>query len=229
MPNVERSGTPKLTLRTRFSVAASSGVRNSSPSVKRRAGNLRELLLAVFHLRAHDLLRAVDGHLHRPRRAARRRPGGRGPPNSEVEPFTTCWFSSRFSVSSSGTMSSSRAHLHGGRLHGLGPRHQVEAHLGDHAHVALPEQAIDPGTVAPLVVLPGLRIRQRAHAGAHDFAIGQHHFHAAMRAEVIAEGMRPSSRRRHRAHCRSRCPSPDPVDRSTHRASAFVMCSYRSK
>ena len=45
--------------------------------------------------------------------------------------------------------------LHVGGLHGLGPRHQMKAHLRDHAHVALAEQAINPGAIAPLVVLPG--------------------------------------------------------------------------
>src|SRR5262249_49980418 len=77
--------------------------------------------------------------------------------------------------------------LHRGRLHRLGPRHQMEAHLGDHAHVALAEQAIDPRPESPAVVLPALGIWQCTHAGAYDFPVGQHHLHAAVRAEVIAE------------------------------------------
>ena len=41
-----------------------------------------------------------------------------------------------------------------------------------------------PGAV--LVLLPRLRVRQRAHAGAQQLAVREHDLHAAVRIEVIA-------------------------------------------
>jgi hypothetical protein len=61
-----------------------------------------------------------------------------------------------------------------------------EAHLRDDAEVTLAEQARGIGTVAVPVLLPALRRRQRAHAGAHHLAARQNHLHAAVRAEVVA-------------------------------------------
>ncbi len=49
-----------------------------------------------------------------------------------------------------------------------------------------------PGAV--LEVLPGLRGRQRAHAGAHHLAVGEHDLHAAVRAEVVAIRQRRAPR-----------------------------------
>ena len=49
------------------------------------------------------------------------------------------------------------------------------------------EQTVDvwPETVA--ILLPALRVRQCAHARAQHLAVGQHDFHAAVTAEMIAE------------------------------------------
>ena len=64
----------------------------------------------------------------------------------------------------------------------------MEAHLGDDAYIALREESVDGGTEAVAVLGPGLRARQRAHAGSHDVAVRQHDLEAAVRVEVIPEG-----------------------------------------
>ena len=89
-------------------------------------------------------------------------------------------------------------------------RHQPHAHLGHDAVVGLGEDAIERRPVAPLENLPGVRVRHRTHAGAQHVAIGQHHFHAAGKQEVLAVGrvadaaidhvaQRAGNRRRRRA------------------------------
>jgi hypothetical protein len=78
-------------------------------------------------------------------------------------------------------------HLYRARYVGFGSRHQIETHFGDDPHVPLPKQAVDPGTMTPFVVLPGLGVWQCAHSGAHHFAIRQHNFHTAVGSEVITE------------------------------------------
>ena len=69
----------------------------------------------------------------------------------------------------------------------FGQRQQAEAHLGDDAEIALRKQARRIGAEAIGILLPGLGARHGAHAGAHHLAIGQHHFHPAVRAEMIAK------------------------------------------
>src|SRR6185295_16180120 len=56
--------------------------------------------------------------------------------------------------------------------------------------VRLREHTVDPRPAARLVLLPRLRVRQRAHAGAHELAVRQHDFETAVRIEMIAE-LRP--------------------------------------
>ena len=67
-------------------------------------------------------------------------------------------------------------------------RVQPESHLGDHAVVRLREYSVHkrPGSI--LELLPGLRGRQGAHAGAHHLSVGQHDLHPAVRVEVVAIG-----------------------------------------
>ncbi len=63
--------------------------------------------------------------------------------------------------------------------HRLGRRHQPDASLGDHAVVRLHEHLFPRRAKAVAVEIPGGRTAHRAHAGTHQFAGGQHHFHAA--------------------------------------------------
>jgi hypothetical protein len=78
-------------------------------------------------------------------------------------------------------------HAHGAGEIGVGLRHEPEAHLRDDAEVRLREQSVDPRTRAELVLLPRLRVRHGAHAGAQQLAVREYHLHAAVRIEVIAE------------------------------------------
>ena len=93
-------------------------------------------------------------------------------------------------MSTSGMMSSCRGALTMPVEIGLGLRHEPEAHLRDDAEVRLREHAVEVRAEAVLVLLPGLRARQRAHAGAHELAVGQHDFHAAVRVEMVAVRVR---------------------------------------
>ena len=78
-------------------------------------------------------------------------------------------------------------HGDGAREVGVGLRHEPETHLGHHTEVRLGEQTVDQRAHTELVLLPRLRVRQRAHARAQKVAVRQHDLHAAMRIEVIAE------------------------------------------
>ncbi len=70
----------------------------------------------------------------------------------------------------------------------LGFAHEPHAGLGDDAEVRLDEQLIPGRAVAIAVELPGRRACRRPHPGAHQVAVGQHHFEAAELLGVLAVG-----------------------------------------
>jgi hypothetical protein len=70
----------------------------------------------------------------------------------------------------------------------LGIGHQPDAHLGDDPVVGLHEELVGRRPEAALVDVPGLVVGHRAHAGAHDVAVGQHDLHPALHAHVQPVG-----------------------------------------
>ena len=81
-----------------------------------------------------------------------------------------------------------RRNGHGALQIGFRLREQVKPHLRDHAEVALGEQAVDVRAETVAVFAPGVGAGQGAHAGAHQLAVRQDHFHAAVRNEMVAIG-----------------------------------------
>ena len=93
--------------------------------------------------------------------------------------------------------------------HGFRRGHQPHACLGDHAEVGLHEHLVPGRTESVTIEIPGGRTGHRAHAGAHQLAGGQHHFHAADLAPCARH--RWCSPRRDPAHCRPPSPSCCPA------------------
>ncbi len=157
--------------------------------VEASAFDRRELVARVLELSANDFLRTVDRQRQRPRRAAAALPEAAPAAKLCRAVHDVLVFQQVQRIHQRDDVALVE-YLDGRGDISLRPRHQPEAHLGDHAHVALAKQAVDPRAVAPLVLLPRLRVRHGAHAGADDFAVAEHDLHAAMRAEVIAERIR---------------------------------------
>src|SRR5471032_2821297 len=68
----------------------------------------------------------------------------------------------------------------------FGLRHQPDAELGDNAKIRLHEHGIVGRTETCLEYLPVVIAVHCAHAGAHELAVRQHHFHSALNGRVIA-------------------------------------------
>ena len=65
-------------------------------------------------------------------------------------------------------------------------RHQPDAHFRDHAKIRLGKHAVELRTGGVLGHLPVFRSRECSLAGPYHFAVGQHHFHAALHDEMVA-------------------------------------------
>ena len=70
----------------------------------------------------------------------------------------------------------------------LGPAHEPVAHAGDDPVVGLDEQRVEHRPEPALVEVPGLVVGHRAHAGAHELAVGEDDLHPARGHEVLAVG-----------------------------------------
>ena len=68
----------------------------------------------------------------------------------------------------------------------LGERHQPDAHLRDDPEARLHEELVGRRSETALVHVPGLVVRHRAHAGAHDLAVREHDLHPALGRHVHA-------------------------------------------